>query len=117
MKFPLLLKIMPRTPKSHQSKKQTDEVYEKFDKSEQPSLKLALKVIQVKGKDYIKQCMLCAADGRFQKFVSPNVRQIEHHFADHGISRQTMCQGITQYLEAAQQRAYQEKEKPQTTTA
>ncbi|CAL5978092.1 Hypothetical_protein [Hexamita inflata] len=74
---------------------------EKFSDDENTILEPALRSIRYEGKNTIKQCMLCDAEGKYHELQSPNARQVVQHLLLHNIHREQMGVQIKEFFEAA----------------
>ncbi|CAL6062550.1 Hypothetical_protein [Hexamita inflata] len=83
----------------------TQSPVESFSDNEKTILELALRSIRYEGKNTIKQCMLCDAEGKYHELQSPNVRQVVHHLLLHNIHREQMGVQIKEFFETAKQQA------------
>ncbi|CAL6045037.1 Conserved_hypothetical protein [Hexamita inflata] len=83
---------------------------EKFSDDENTILEPALRSIRYEGKNAIKQCMLCDAEGKYHELQSPNARQVVQHLLLHNIHREYMGVQIKEFFEAAKQQALIQKQ-------
>ncbi|CAL6057521.1 Hypothetical_protein [Hexamita inflata] len=88
----------------------TQSPVESFSDNEKTILEPALRSIRYEGKNTIKQCMLCDAEGKYHELQSPNVRQVVHHLLLHNIHREQMGVQIKEFFETAKQQALIQKQ-------
>ncbi|CAL5993305.1 Hypothetical_protein [Hexamita inflata] len=95
---------------SHHATPPSQSPVEKFSDDEKTILEPALRSIRYEGKNTIKQCMLCDAEGKYHELQSPNARQVVQHLLLHNIHREQMGVQIKEFFEAAKQQALIQKQ-------